>query len=135
MAAKVTDRKILGTVDLVLEGKTYPGIEVAELTTENTYKGQTTVKQYLTTGPISDEYGANLIRIYHKSGLLKGLDLDFDTQIKPLFEGEVVHFDSLNKKDNSTYEADLVFYPLAIPSFVEKNRKPPYLGNLTFYNG
>lgn len=135
MAAKVIDRKILGTVDLVLDGETYNDIEVAEITTENTYKGVTTVKQYLTTGPISEDYGANLIRIYHKSGLLKGVDLDFDTQIKPLFEGEVVHFNKLTKKDKSTYEADLIFNPLEIPGFVTDKRKPPYLGELTFYNG
>lgn len=124
--ATTNERTVVGVADVKIEDVVHEGVEIALITATNEYKGNTKVSEYYTTAPIPE---ANIkptdIRLYTR----KGMNEDFDTIIKPLFEGQVVELQGLVKKDGGTYGGSFIFDASVVPSFLDK---PVYKGDLNF---
>lgn len=122
--ATTYDREIKGSIDLTYKGVTYSDIQVAYITATSEYKGEKKVTNFYTTQPIPEIDIKPLdIRLYPR----KGMNEDFETVIKPLMEGQVVHCEGLISKSGKTYAMDLVFDNEQVPSFL---KKPLYQGTL-----
>lgn len=124
--ATTNERKVVGTADVKVNGEVHSGIEIAHITSSNEYQGKTKVSKYFTTAPIPE---ANIkptdIRLYPRPGMNE----DFDSIIKPLFEGQVVDLQGLTAKSGKSYGGNFIFDMEQVPSFLSK---PIYKGVLDF---
>jgi len=124
------EREVVGSADLKYGDQIIEDIQIAYITETKEYKGQTTVKYYYTTQPVSElDIKPTDIRLYPR----RGMNEDFDTVIKPLFEGEEVlakglEYSKYSKKEG-TYNAYLSFYTDVAPE-TKSGKKLPFLGKL-----
>lgn len=124
--ATTNERKLVGTADVKIDGEVYPDTEIAHITATNEYQGNVKVSEYYTTAPIPEaDIKPADIRLYTR----KGMNEDFDTIIKPLFEGEVVDLQGLEAKSGKTYGGNFIFDAGTVPAFLNK---PVYKGVLDF---
>lgn len=124
--ATTNEREVVGTADVKINGEVYPSTEIAHITSTNEYQGKKKVSKYFTTAPIPDAgIKPTDIRLYPRPGMNE----DFDSIIKPLFEGEVVDLQGLQAKSGKSYGGKFIFDMDQVPSFLSK---PIYKGVLDF---
>lgn len=105
-----SERTLLGRVNLKYGDEVIPDVAVFLFEVEREFKGTVTKKVYATTQLIdSHNIPANTIRLYEgylKEGKQK---LDFEKNIKPLFEGESIILDCKSKKEGKPYRVKVSF--------------------------
>lgn len=125
--AKEVERREIGKVDFNYDGTEIKDVTIAEFTVTNEWKGEKTVSKYFTTQPLPDvDLPADKIRLYPFLGGKKGHRLT-DEEALALFRGESVHAEGLPKTKGGTYDADFIFNPVEVPSFLSK----PYYQGVT----
>lgn len=125
----VNERKVIGTANVKIGDDVYNDIEIAHIEATKTYKGESKVSHYYTTAPIAEAgIKPTAVRLY----LRRGMSEDFETAIKPLFEGETVHFENLPTASGSTYKGDFAFDATIYPTFLYEKGYKTYKGVLDF---
>lgn len=124
--ATTNERKIVGKANVKIGEAVYEDIEIAHITATSEYQGKTRVSEYYTTAPIPEAgIKPTDIRLYGR----KGMNEDFDSTIKPFFEGETVTLQGLVTKAGKTYKGDFIFDATAVPEYLDK---PIFKGVLDF---
>lgn len=119
MAIKERQREVVGTANLKYGDQVIEDVQIAYITEVKEFKGKETTKYYYTTQPLPDlDIKPTDIRLYTR----KGMNEDFDTVIKPLFEGREVLAKGLINSKKETYNAYLTFEASQTPSWATKGK-------------
>ena len=111
----------VGVSNVLYQGAIYPRIPIYYVERPGRRKS------FYTTGPF-EEVVPEQIRLYPR----QRMSLDFDKVIRPLFEGQPVYLDGLDKRSGGEFGQLFKFISDKVPYYLEK----PYLtGSLEFYDG
>ena len=82
-------------------------------------------KSFFTPDQVGD-LPVNKIRLYPR----RKMSTDFETVIKPLFEGKAVYLQGLNKRAGGEFDQEFVFHNHKVPFYLKGD--PYYYGSLEF---